>query len=110
EDELTDLQVLEQQATIVLPFGEPAAVPGPGGLETQGDRRRLLTPYASSWSRTTTRRRLNGFSIRVERPRARVAKRFMVIDLPTDASLTTSASTSRLWLFSALATAEASTL
>ena len=33
EDELADLQVLEQQATIVLPLREPAAVPGPVDLE-----------------------------------------------------------------------------
>ena len=37
-------------------------------------------------------------------------KRFIVIDLPTEASATTRASTSRLWLFSALAIAEARTL
>ena len=56
------------------------------------------------------RTRLNGFTIREERPRARVAKRFIEMDLPTLASATTRASTSRLWLFSALATADASTL
>ena len=56
------------------------------------------------------RRRLNGFRMRVDLPRPRVAKRFMVIDLPTLASDTISASTSRLWLFSALAIALASTL
>ena len=50
--------------------------------------------------------RLNGLTIRLERPRARVAKRFIEIDLPTLASDTTKASTSRLWLFSALATAD----
>ena len=53
-----------------------------------------------------------GKSISMKRftPRARVAKRFIEIDLPTLASATTRASTSRLWLFSALATAEARTL
>jgi preprotein translocase subunit SecY len=40
--------------------------------------------------------RLNGLTIRDERPRARVAKRFIEIDFPTLASATISASTSRL--------------
>src|SRR3546814_1900926 len=68
------------------------------------------SPASSAASRTTTRMRLNGLTIRLERPRARVTKRFITIDLPTLASFTTSASTSRLWLFSALAMADASTL
>src|SRR5206468_5543068 len=109
-DVLADLQVLEQQPPIVLPFGEPAAVPRAVDLQAEPDRRGFLTHYASSCSRTTTRMRLNGLTMREERPRARVAKRFIEIDLPTLASATTSASTSRLWLFSALATADAITL
>ena len=59
--------------------------------------------------RRATDHRANGECFLVADP-ARVAKRFSVIDLPTDASWTISASTSRLWLFSALAIAEASTL
>src|SRR3954454_21423609 len=109
-DVLADLEVLEQQPTVVLPFGEPAAVPGTVDLQAKPDRRGFLTHYASSCSRTTTRIWLNGLTMRAERPRARVAKRFIEMDLPTLASATTSASTSRLWLFSALATADASTL
>src|SRR3546814_7124686 len=66
------------------------------------------SPASSAASRTTTRMRLNGLTIRLERPRARVTKRFITIDLPTLASFTTSASTSRLWLFSALAMADRS--
>src|SRR6185369_13029914 len=110
DDRAADLEILEQQPAIVLPFGEPAAVPRAVDLQAKPDRRGFLTHYASSCSRTTTRRRLNGLTIRAERPRARVAKRFIEIDLPTLASATTRASTSRLWLFSALATADASTL
>src|SRR5206468_6814516 len=109
-DVLADLQVLEQQTPIVLPFGEPAAVPRAVDLQAKPDRRGFLTHYASSCSRTTTRMRLNRLTMRDERPRARVANRFIEIDLPTLASATTSASTSRLWLFSALATADARTL
>ena len=87
-DVLADLEILEQQTAIILAFGEPAAVPGTVDLQAKADRGGFVTHYASSCSRTTTRRRLNGFSMRVERPRARVAKRFSVIDLPTDASAT----------------------
>src|SRR3954447_1761749 len=110
DDIFADFEVLEQQPPILLAFGEPAAVPGTVDLQAKPDRRGFLTHYASSCSRTTTRIWLNGFTIRAERPRARVAKRFIEIDLPTLASATTRASTSRLWLFSALATADASTL
>src|SRR3954453_24245299 len=110
DDVFADLQVLEQQPSVVLPFGEPAAVPGADDLQAKPDWRGFLTHYASSCSRTTTRIWLNGLTMRAERPRARVAKRFIEIDLPTLASATTRASTSRLWLFSALATAEASPL
>src|SRR4029453_2131730 len=105
-----ELQVFEQQPSVVLTFREPAAVPGTVDLQAKADRRGFLTHYASSWSGTITRRRLNGLTIREERPRARVMNRFIEIDLPTLASATIKASTSRLWLFSALATAEASTL
>src|SRR3546814_18219243 len=38
EDELADLQILDQHAAIVLPFGEPAAVPGAVDLQAQADR------------------------------------------------------------------------
>src|SRR5919112_2347643 len=47
----------------------------------------------------------NGFRIRAPRPRARAWKRFSTSALPTCASWTTRSSTSRLWLFSALAMA-----
>ena len=48
----------------------------------------------------------NGFLIRPKRPRARGRPRFMVRFFPTYASATISSSTSRLWLFSALAIAD----
>src|SRR5215217_373507 len=47
----------------------------------------------------------NGFRIRAPRPRARAWKRFSTRALPTKAWLTTRSSTSRSWLFSALAMA-----
>src|ERR1700745_980817 len=47
----------------------------------------------------------NGLNTRPERPRPRGAKRFITMPLPTKAWATTSSSTSRSWLFSALATA-----
>ncbi|MOA58360.1 hypothetical protein D3C78_1827490 [compost metagenome] len=53
---------------------------------------------------------LNGFRMRDERPRARLAKRFITRFLPTKASATTRLSMSRLWLFSAFETAEYRTL
>src|SRR3546814_17468741 len=56
------------------------------------------------------RMRLNGLTIRVDLPRPRACQRFIEIDLPTLASWMTRASTSRLWLFSALAPALARTL
>src|SRR5690606_907857 len=103
-DEAADLQILEQQPAIIAAFGVPAAVPGPVDLQPEADRRGFLThAYASCCSRTTMRTRLNGFTMRAERPRARVAKRFIDRLLPTLASATTRLSTSRLWLFSALA-------
>src|SRR5690606_26050204 len=109
-DVLADLEVLEEEPAVIVALGEPAAVPGPVDLQPEADRGGFLTHYASSCSRTTTRMRLNGLTIRLERPRARVAKRFIDRLLPTLASATTRLSTSRLWLFSALAIAEASTL
>src|SRR3979409_464361 len=45
----------------------------------------------------------NGLNTRPERPRPRGAKRFITMPLPTCASATTRSSTSRSWLFSALA-------
>src|SRR6201994_4801886 len=48
----------------------------------------------------------NGLKTRPERPRPRGAKRFMTMPLPTKAWATTSSSTSRSWLFSALAIAD----
>src|ERR1700759_5331839 len=50
----------------------------------------------------------NGFSIRPARPRARGLKRFNTRSLPTQAWATTRSSTSRSWLFSALAIADSS--
>src|ERR1700761_8255655 len=50
----------------------------------------------------------NGFSIRPARPRARGLKRFSTRSLPTQAWATTRSSTSRSWLFSALAIADSS--
>src|SRR3546814_20007520 len=48
EDELADLQILDQHAAIVLPFGEPAAVPG------RSDERRggkaCVSTCRSRWS------------------------------------------------------------
>src|ERR1700746_1843327 len=48
----------------------------------------------------------NGLNTRPERPRPRGAKRFITMPLPTCASETTRSSTSRSWLFSALAIAD----
>src|SRR6201985_3115707 len=48
----------------------------------------------------------NGLKTRPERPRPRGAKRFITMPLPTCASATTRSSTSRSWLFSALAIAD----
>src|SRR3546814_486212 len=39
---LADLQILDQHATIILAFGEPAAVPGAVDLQAQADRIALL--------------------------------------------------------------------
>src|SRR6201989_1544082 len=48
----------------------------------------------------------NGLYTRPERPRPRGEKRFITMPLPTCASATTRSSTSRSWLFSALAIAD----
>src|SRR6185312_11547593 len=48
----------------------------------------------------------NGLNTRPERPRPRGAKRFITMPLPTNAWDTTRSSTSRSWLFSALAIAD----
>src|SRR3954465_1328966 len=48
----------------------------------------------------------NGLYTRPERPRPRGAKRFITMPLPTCASETINSSTSRSWLFSALAIAD----
>src|SRR5919199_642941 len=61
--------------------------------------------FCSATSRTTMVRFANGFMMRAPRPRARAWKRFRTSALPTCASLTMRSSTSRLWLFSALAMA-----
>src|SRR4029453_10322792 len=110
ENVTAELQGFEQQPSVLLTFREPAAVPGTVDLQAKAARRGFLTHYASSCSRTVPRRRLNGLTIRDGRPRARVMNRFIEIDLPTLASATIKASTSRLWLFSALGPAEARTL
>src|SRR4029453_10392392 len=77
ENVTAELQVFEQQPSVLLTFREPAAVPGTVDLQAKADRRGFLTHYASSCSRTMTRRRLNGLTIREERPRARVMNRFL---------------------------------
>src|SRR5207237_4053802 len=72
-DEGADAQVFEQQVAVGVALGVPAAVPRPVDLQAQTDGASLVTHYAcsSASSRTTTRMRLNGFSMRAERPRAR---------------------------------------
>src|SRR6185437_6021025 len=106
-----DLDVLVQQPAVVGAVGEPAAVPRTVDAEPQPDRIDFLTHQAASpSSRTTIVISLNGFSMRDARPLARAAKRFITRFLPTKASATTSASMSRLWLFSALEIAEFSAL
>src|SRR6185312_8511417 len=64
---------------------------------------------ASRFSSTTMVIWLKNFSIPPELPRARAWKRFITRFLPTLASRTTRSSTSRSWLFSALAMADCST-
>src|SRR5690606_6814140 len=105
------LQVLMEQFGVVGAAGEPAAVPRAVHAEAQTDRIDFLTHQAASpASRTTMVISLNGFRMRDERPRARLAKRFITRFLPTKASATTRLSMSRLWLFSAFETAEYRTL
>src|SRR5258705_7729745 len=55
DDVAADLEIFEQQPAVVMPFGEPTAVPRAVDLQAQPDRRGFLTHYASSCSRTTTR-------------------------------------------------------
>src|SRR4030095_5088089 len=90
-------------------FGVPPRIPGAVDAEPEADGIDLLTHYlssASARSRTTMVRWLNGLMMPAARPRPRVWNRFMTRLLPTDASATIRRSTSRLWLFSALAIAE----
>src|SRR5690606_18858451 len=84
------LQVLVEQFGVVGAAGEPAAVPRAVHAEAQTDRIDFLTHQAASpASRTTMVISLNGFRMRDERPRARLAKRFITRFLPTKASATT---------------------
>ena len=108
--EAADLEILRQEPGIAVVV-VPARVPGAVDAEPEADRVYLLTHQAASStrSRTTIRRRLTCFSIRDARPRARACNRFITRCLPTLASAMTSRSTSRLWLFSALAIADSST-
>src|SRR5690606_12395983 len=108
---LADLEILMEQRAVLAGVRVPAGVPGTVDAEAKADRIDFLTHYAastSSTSRTTIVRCENGFSIRLARPRPRAWKRFMTIDLPTYASATMRESTSRSWLFSALAIADSS--
>src|SRR3546814_3706791 len=55
--------------------GKPAGIPGAVDSQPQADRIDFLTHYAvSSRSRTTTVRRLHGFTILPARPRARARR------------------------------------
>src|SRR5262245_47571579 len=65
--------------------------------------------FSSRFSSTTIVTCANGFSMRAPRPRARAWKRFITRLRPTEASVTTRSSTSRSWLFSALAMADSRT-
>jgi hypothetical protein len=81
---LADLDVLVQQAAVLLAVGEPTAVPGTVDAESEPDRIDFLTHQAASpSSRTTMVISENGFSTRVARPRARGEKRFITRFLPT---------------------------
>ena len=109
-DVLADGEVLVEELAVFLAVGEPAAVPGAVDLQPEADRIDLLTHYAVSslTCRTLIVTWLNGFRILPKRPRARGRPRFRTRFLPTKASATTSSSTSRPWLFSALAIADCS--
>ena len=96
-DEPPDLQIFLQQISEFALVGVPAAVPGAVDLQAHADRIDFLPHQKfSSVSRTLTVSRENGLSIWPGRPRARALNRFIVLLLPTYASLTTSRSTSRL--------------
>mmetsp|Transcript_6675 Transcript_6675/g.11652 ORF Transcript_6675/g.11652 Transcript_6675/m.11652 type:complete len:333 (-) Transcript_6675:1468-2466(-) len=106
-DVFADLDVFQQQITVVLGVCIPAAVPGAVDLETHTDGVYLMSHYevSSTW-RTVIVNSANGLRILPNRPRARGRPRFMVRFLPTQASATIRSSTSRPWLFSAFAMAD----
>src|SRR3546814_17907956 len=80
---LADAQVLVQQVRIGV-VGKPAGIPGAVDSQPQADRIVFFTHYAvSSRSRTTTVRRLHGFTLLPARPRARDRNRIMPKTLPT---------------------------
>src|SRR5207253_2986346 len=111
---VADFHVLVQQHAVAALAGVPARIPRSVDAETQPDRIYLLahwsfSSYASalaSTSRTTMVKFANGLKILPIRPRPRGVKRFSTSALPTCASATTRSSTSRSWLFSALAMAD----
>src|SRR3984885_263162 len=114
----TDLHVLVQELAVLGLAREPARIPGAVDAEAQPDRIDFLSHLdslyaalasaAAATSRTMIVMLANGFSIRPARPRARGLKRFNTRSLPTQAWATTRSSTSRSWLFSALAIADSS--
>src|SRR5690606_2090297 len=116
QDVLTHLPVFVQQLGVFGPARKPATVPGAVDADAQADGIDLVAHQAASsavvsgaalaaTSRTITVSCENGFRIPPERPRPRAWKRFKTRFLPTKASETIKSSTSRPWLFSALATA-----
>src|SRR5271156_4963879 len=115
---IADLHVLVQELAVFALAGVPARIPGAVDAEAQPDRIDLLSHGKSlssqaalasaATSRTTMVMFANGFSMRPARPRARGLKRFSTMSLPTQAWATTRSSTSRSWLFSALAIADSS--
>src|SRR4029079_14739420 len=109
EDMLAHLQILVKQPRIFASGRIPARIPSAVDAAPEPDRIDLLSHQAgsSTW-RTITVIRANGFSMRLARPRALAFKSFINNPLPTKASDTISASTSRSWLFSALAIADSS--
>ena len=66
-DEVTDLDVFQQEIAVILGVGVPAAVPGPVDLKPHADRIDLLTHYACSPAASTWRTLMviseNGFMI-----------------------------------------------